>query len=61
MTKGQSHYLFFSDTTREALTREIDDLVFVDEFEVRGRQGTVKIWSLEAASVQAFEARRAHL
>jgi adenylate cyclase len=61
MTKGQSHYLFFSDTTREALTRDVDDLVFVDEFEVRGRQGTVKIWSLEAASVEAFEARRAHL
>jgi adenylate cyclase len=59
MTKGQSHYLFFSDTTREALTREIDDLVFVDEFEVRGRQGKVKIWSVEAASVHASEASRA--
>jgi adenylate cyclase len=59
MTKGQSHYLFFSDTTREALTREIDDLVFIDEFEVRGRQGKVKIWSVEAASVHASEASRA--
>jgi adenylate cyclase len=59
MTKGQSHSLFFSDTTREALTRDVDDLVFVDEFEVRGRQGKVRIWSLEAASVEAFEARRA--
>jgi adenylate cyclase len=59
MTKGQSHYLFFSDTTREALTRDVDDLVFVDEFEVRGRQGKVKIWSVEAASVRAFEASRA--
>jgi adenylate cyclase len=59
MTKGQSHYLFFSDTTREALTREVDDLVFVDEFEVRGRQGKVKIWSVEAASVHAREASRA--
>jgi adenylate cyclase len=59
MTKGQSHYLFFSDTTREALTHEIDDLVFVDEFEVRGRQGKVKIWSVEAASVHASEASRA--
>jgi adenylate cyclase len=58
MTKGQSHYLFFSDTTREALTRDVDDLVFVDEFEVRGRQGKVKIWSVEAASVHAFEASR---
>jgi adenylate cyclase len=59
MTKGRSHYLFISDTTREALTREVDDLVFVDEFEVRGRQGKVKIWSVAAASVEAFDARRA--
>jgi adenylate cyclase len=58
MTKGQSHYLFLSDTTREALTRDVDDLVFVDEFEVRGRQGKVKIWSVEAASVEAFDSRR---
>jgi adenylate cyclase len=58
MTKGQSHFLFLSDTTREALTRDVDDLVFVDEFEVRGRQGKVKIWSVEAASVEAFDSRR---
>jgi adenylate cyclase len=57
MTKGQTHYLFLADSTRERLQREVDDLVFVDEFEVRGRQGSVKIWSLQAASVQAFEAR----
>jgi adenylate cyclase len=57
MTKGQTHYLFLADSTRERLQRAVDDLVFVDEFEVRGRQGTVKIWSLQSASVQAFEAR----
>jgi class 3 adenylate cyclase len=37
---------FVSDTTRNALTREADDLVFVDEFEVRGRQAKVKLWAL---------------
>jgi adenylate cyclase len=57
MTKGQTHFLFLADSTRELLQREVDDLVFVDEFEVRGRQGTVRIWSLESASVEAFEAR----
>jgi adenylate cyclase len=57
MTKGQPYALFMSDTTKEALTRPIDDLVFVDEFEVRGRQGVVKIWSVDAASVTALEAR----
>jgi adenylate cyclase len=59
MTKGQSHLLFFSDTTRERLQREIEDLVFIDEFEVRGRSQAVKIWSIEAASDAAFEERRA--
>jgi adenylate cyclase len=59
MTKGQSHLLFISDTTRERLQREVDDLVFIDELEVRGRQQGVKIWSLEAASDAAFEERKA--
>jgi adenylate cyclase len=59
MTKGQSHLLFFSDTTRERLQREIEDLVFIDEFEVRGRSQAVKIWSIEAASDAVFEERRA--
>ena len=58
MTKGQSHLLFFSDTTREQLQHDPDDLVFIDEFEVRGRQQAVKIWSIEAASDAAFEERK---
>jgi adenylate cyclase len=58
MTKGQSHLLFFSDTTRERLEHELDDLVFIDEFEVRGRQQAVKIWSIEDASDTAFEERK---
>ena len=58
MTKGQSHLLFFADTTRERLQRELDDLVFIDEFEVRGRQQPVKIWSIEDASDAAFEERK---
>jgi adenylate cyclase len=58
MTKGQSHLLFFADTTRERLQQELDDLVFIDEFEVRGRQQPVKIWSIEAASDAAFEERK---
>jgi adenylate cyclase len=57
MTKGQPYVLFMSDTTKQALTRPVDDLVFVDEFEVRGRQSAVKIWSVEAASAEALAAR----
>ena len=57
MTKGQPYALFMSDTTKEALTEEVDDIVFVDEFEVRGRESKVKIWSIADASVEAIEAR----
>jgi adenylate cyclase len=50
MTKGTRHQLFLSDTTREALQSEVSDLVYVDEFEVRGREAKVKIWSIAAAT-----------
>ena len=46
MTKGTPYMCFVADTTREALTGEAEDLVFVDEFEVRGRQAKVKLWAL---------------
>jgi adenylate cyclase len=59
MTKGQSHLLFISDTTRQRLQSELPDLVFIEELEVRGRSQAVKIWSIEAASDAAFEERRA--
>jgi adenylate cyclase len=59
LTKGQPYLLFMADSTREAMTREIDDMVFVEEFEVRGRQESVKIWSIEAANSEAFDAREA--
>jgi adenylate cyclase len=55
MTKGQAFLLYLSDTTRQRLQREVEDLVFIDEMEVRGRQHSVKIWSIEAASEAAFE------
>jgi adenylate cyclase len=50
MTKGTRHQLFLSDTTREALQSEVADLLYVDEFEVRGREAKVKIWSIVAAT-----------
>ena len=57
MTKGQPYVLFMSDTTKEALTRKVDDIVFVDEFEIRGRQGLIKIWSIADAAAEGFAAR----
>jgi adenylate cyclase len=47
MTKGSGHQLFIADSTRAALRDgSVDELVFVDELEVRGKTATVKIWSL---------------
>lgn len=48
MTKGTPFPLFMSDSTRELLTSEPDDLVFVAELEVRGRTEKVKVWSLRS-------------
>ena len=50
MTKGTPHMIFMSDSTRAALSEEPEDLVYVDEFEVRGRQQKVKLWSVGQAT-----------
>ena len=47
MTKGTPHQLFLADSTRLLLKRQWPGLVFVDEMPVRGRQATVKLWSLD--------------
>jgi adenylate cyclase len=47
MTKGTPYQLYVADSTRSMLEEEAPDLVFVDEFEVRGRQAKVRLWSLE--------------
>ena len=46
MTKGTPHQLFVADSTREALVDPPRDLAFVDEFEVRGREARIKLWTL---------------
>ena len=60
MTKGTPYMLFMSDATRAALSEEPADLVYVDEFEVRGREEKVKLWSVgeaadEGEAGQTFE------
>ena len=60
MTKGTPYMIFMSDATRAALSEEPADLVYVDEFEVRGRQEKVKLWSVgeaadEGQAGQTFE------
>jgi len=46
MTKGTPHQLFLTASTKESLSEEPADLVFVDEFPVRGREGKIRIFSL---------------
>jgi adenylate cyclase len=53
MTKGTPFPLFMSDTTRELLHEDPEDLVYVAELEVRGRQEKVKVWSLRSLAAGA--------
>jgi adenylate cyclase len=46
LTKGTPHQLLVSDSTREALVDAVDDLVYVDEVEIRGRVARMKLWGL---------------
>jgi len=46
MTKGTPHQLFLADSTRDFLKEPPDDLIYVDELEVRGREATIKLWSI---------------
>ena len=48
LTKGTPYPLFISETTRDLLRHEPEDLVYVAELEVRGRSEKVKVWSLNA-------------
>jgi adenylate cyclase len=46
LTKGTPHQLMLSGGTKDALTVAADDLVFVEEVELRGRRTHTTIWSL---------------
>jgi len=47
MTKGTPFQLFVSESTRAELTAQGDGLVFAGEFEVRGREGKLRVWGLK--------------
>jgi adenylate cyclase len=50
MTKATPYMLLMSEATREALSEQPADLVYVDEVEVRGRTQKVKLWSVTASA-----------
>jgi adenylate cyclase len=51
MTKGTPHQLYISDTTYALLAGPPSDLACVGEFDVRGRNSRVKIWTLADSSL----------
>jgi adenylate cyclase len=51
MTKGTPYALFVADATQAALTRPLEDLVYVDELAVRGRSQRIKLWSLSGPAI----------
>ncbi len=56
LTKGSCHSVFIAESTREALTRPTNDLVFVGEHEVRGRAEKIRVWSLPEPACQTAPA-----
>jgi adenylate cyclase len=53
MTKGTPHQLFVAESTRRALLDDPGDLIYVDEFAVRGKQTALTVWSLPEPPAQA--------
>jgi adenylate cyclase len=47
MTKGTDFMLFMSESTKNALSTEPEDVAFVGEYEIRGRVEKLTIWSVE--------------
>jgi adenylate cyclase len=45
LTKGSGHSLFIAESTKFMLLGEPPPLDYVDEFEIRGRAGRMKIWA----------------
>jgi adenylate cyclase len=48
-TKESDFYALLADSTRAALVSPVSDLVAVGEVGVRGRHGSLQVWSIEAA------------
>src|SRR5436190_7314378 len=47
LTKTTGHTVLIADQTRTNLTASSDDLSFVDEFDIRGKQSKVKLWTTD--------------
>jgi adenylate cyclase len=52
MTKATPHSILIADSTRSFLRAEVEDLVFVDELDVRGKKARVRLWTLADPTVE---------
>jgi class 3 adenylate cyclase len=59
MTKGTPYQLFVADSTRAQLAEPPDDLESLDELEVRGRKGAMKVWALRPVATVPEEVHAA--
>jgi adenylate cyclase len=48
--KETPHQLLFSDATRRLLSGRQDDLIDLGETEIRGREGSIRLWTVAAAA-----------
>jgi class 3 adenylate cyclase len=49
LTKETGHPILVADQTRTNMAGPTDELTFVDEFEIRGKQSRLKLWTVDAA------------
>jgi adenylate cyclase len=47
LTKQTGHAILLTDQTRTNMTGPTDELAFVDEFEIRGKQSRIKLWAAD--------------
>jgi len=52
LTKETGHAILLADQTRTNMTGPTDELTFVDEFEIRGKQSRLKLWAVEPTGGQ---------
>jgi class 3 adenylate cyclase len=53
VTKDVPHPILLSEATKDLLRDPRDDLVFVDELPLRGRQASIRLWALELPEADA--------
>ena len=58
LTKETGHSILLADQTRTNMTGPTDDLGFVDEFEIRGKQSRIKLWTADEPGGDPHERRR---